>query len=116
MVKQYAIILFLNKNLNASRPSEHPSVRGKKNSKRFGGIIGCNYISHNNSGNCNAFEKILKHKAPVRYNDDKHYDNDPRLSQIIIRVKKKKRNKTWYMYTYIYLVYGVISKHAMQTK
>ena len=28
------------KNLNASRPSEHPPVRGKM-SKRLGGIIGC---------------------------------------------------------------------------
>ena len=32
---------FLKKNMNASRPSEHPSVRGKKMSKRLGGIIGC---------------------------------------------------------------------------
>ena len=31
----------LKKNLNASRPSEHPSVRGEKMSKRLGGIIGC---------------------------------------------------------------------------
>ena len=29
----------LKKNLNASRPSEHPPVRGKKMSKRLGGII-----------------------------------------------------------------------------
>ena len=34
----------LKKNLNASRPSEHPSVRGgKKMSKRLGGTIGCKY-------------------------------------------------------------------------
>ena len=34
---------FLKKNQNAPRPSEHPPVRGKKRSKRLGGIIGCNY-------------------------------------------------------------------------
>ena len=28
----------LKKNLNAPRPSEHPPVRGKKMSKRLGGI------------------------------------------------------------------------------
>ena len=33
----------LNKNLNASRPSEHPPVRGKNMSKRLGGIIGYKY-------------------------------------------------------------------------
>ena len=32
---------FLKKNLNASRPSEHPPVRGKIMSKRLGGIIAC---------------------------------------------------------------------------
>ena len=32
---------FLKKNLNASRPSEHPSVREGEISKRLGGIIGC---------------------------------------------------------------------------
>ena len=31
----------LKKNLNASRPSEHPPVRGKKMSKRLGGIKDC---------------------------------------------------------------------------
>ena len=31
----------LKKNLNTSRPSEYPPVRGKSISKRFGGIIGC---------------------------------------------------------------------------
>ena len=30
-------------NLNASRPSEHPPVRGEKMPKRLGGIIGCKY-------------------------------------------------------------------------
>ena len=35
------MILYLKKNLNASRPSEHPPVRGEKMSKRLGGIIGC---------------------------------------------------------------------------
>ena len=35
--------IFLKKNLNASRPSEHPPVRGGKMSKRLGGIIGCKY-------------------------------------------------------------------------
>ena len=34
---------FLKKNQNAPRPSEHPPVRGKKMSKRFGGIKGCKY-------------------------------------------------------------------------
>ena len=33
---------FIKKNLNASRPSEHPPVRGKM-SERLGGIIGCKY-------------------------------------------------------------------------
>ena len=33
----------LKKNQNAPRPSEHPPVRGKKMSKRLGGIIGCKY-------------------------------------------------------------------------
>ena len=31
---------YLKKNLNASRPSEHPPVKGKM-SKRLGGIVGC---------------------------------------------------------------------------
>ena len=31
------------KNENAPRPSEHPPVKGKKMSKRLGGIIGCKY-------------------------------------------------------------------------
>ena len=31
----------LKKKLNASRPSEHPPVRGGGVSKRLGGIIGC---------------------------------------------------------------------------
>ena len=35
------VVYFLKKNLNASRPSEHPPVRGEM-SKRLGGIIGCN--------------------------------------------------------------------------
>ena len=33
-------IVCLKKNLNASRPSEHPSIRGDKG---LGGIIGCKY-------------------------------------------------------------------------
>ena len=33
----------LKKNQNAPRPSEHPSVRGEKMSKRLGGIKGCKY-------------------------------------------------------------------------
>ena len=35
--------IFLKKNQNAPRPSEHPPVRGKKMSKRLGGIRGCKY-------------------------------------------------------------------------
>ena len=35
--------LFLKKNQNAPRPSEHPPVRGEKMSKRLGGIKGCKY-------------------------------------------------------------------------
>ena len=35
----------LKKNLYASRPSEHPSVRGKEMSKRLGGIISCKNIT-----------------------------------------------------------------------
>ena len=31
----------LKKDLNASRPTEYPSVRGEKMSKRSGGIMGC---------------------------------------------------------------------------
>ena len=37
-----ACALCLKKDLNASRPSEHPPVGGKM-SKRLGGIIGCKY-------------------------------------------------------------------------
>ena len=33
----------LRENRNAPRPSEHPPVRGKKMSKRLGGIKGCKY-------------------------------------------------------------------------
>ena len=33
--------IFFKKNLNASRPSEHPPVRGQKMSKHLRGIIGC---------------------------------------------------------------------------
>ena len=33
----------LKKNLNASRPSEHPPARREKTSTRLGGIIGCKY-------------------------------------------------------------------------
>ena len=36
----FPLLPCLKKNLNASRPSEHPPVRGKM-SKRLGGIIGC---------------------------------------------------------------------------
>ena len=36
-------VLFLTKNQNAPRPSEHPPVRGEKMSKRLGGIKGCKY-------------------------------------------------------------------------
>ena len=35
--------LCLKKNQNTPRTSEHPPVRGKKMSKRLGGIIGCRY-------------------------------------------------------------------------
>ena len=36
------VVACLKKNLNASRPSEHPPVRGGEMSKRLvGGIIGC---------------------------------------------------------------------------
>ena len=35
-----ALQWFLKKNLNESRPSEHPK-QGEKMSKRLGGIIGC---------------------------------------------------------------------------
>ena len=35
--------MFLKKNRNASRPSEHPPVRGEKMLKRLGGIKGCKY-------------------------------------------------------------------------
>ena len=33
----------LNKNLNASRPYEHPPVRGENVENVLGGIIGCKY-------------------------------------------------------------------------
>ena len=36
--KRVDCCLCLKKNLNAPRPSEHPPVRGKKMSKRLGGI------------------------------------------------------------------------------
>ena len=35
--------LYLKKNQNAPRPSEHPPVRGENMSKRLGGIKGCKY-------------------------------------------------------------------------
>ena len=35
--------VYLKKNQNASRPSEHPPVRGEKMSKRLGWIKGCKY-------------------------------------------------------------------------
>ena len=35
--------LFLKKNQNTPRPSEHPPVMGEKMSKRLGGIKGCKY-------------------------------------------------------------------------
>ena len=35
--------MFLKKNQNALRPSEHPPVMGGKMSKRLGGIKGCKY-------------------------------------------------------------------------
>ena len=35
--------MFLKKNQNAPRPSEHPPVRGEKMSKRLGWIKGCKY-------------------------------------------------------------------------
>ena len=37
------ISMFLKKNQNAPRPSEHPPVRGEKMSKRLGGIKGSKY-------------------------------------------------------------------------
>ena len=33
--------MYIKKYMNASRPSEHPPVRGKKMSNRSGGIISC---------------------------------------------------------------------------
>ena len=42
-VQKMVLLFFLKKNQNASRPSEHPPVRGKKMPKRLGGIIGCKY-------------------------------------------------------------------------
>ena len=36
-------VLFLKKNQNAPRPSEHPPVREGEMSKRLGGIKGCKY-------------------------------------------------------------------------
>ena len=39
----FCLGLFLKKNQNASRPSEHPPVRGEKMSKRLGGIKDCKY-------------------------------------------------------------------------
>ena len=43
-IGNYAIsVPYLKINQNAPRPSEHPPVRGKKMSKRLGGIIGCKY-------------------------------------------------------------------------
>ena len=44
---------FLKKNQNTPRPSEHPPLRGKKMSKRLGGIIGCKYKT--SSWNLNGF-------------------------------------------------------------
>ena len=38
----FMVILVFKKRVNASRPSEHPPLRGKM-SKRLGGIIGCKY-------------------------------------------------------------------------
>ena len=38
----FTFSVFLKKNQNAPRPSEHPPVMGKKMSKRLGGIKGCN--------------------------------------------------------------------------
>ena len=37
------VLLFKEKSERAARPSEHPPVRGKKMSKRWGGITGCKY-------------------------------------------------------------------------
>ena len=36
-----AASIFLKKNLKASRPYEHPPVKGGEMSKRLSGIIGC---------------------------------------------------------------------------
>ena len=36
-------MVFIKKNQNAPRPSEHPPVRGGEMSKRLGGIKGCKY-------------------------------------------------------------------------
>ena len=43
----------LKENLNASRPSEHPPVRGEKMSKRLRGIIGCKHKA--SSGHSKGF-------------------------------------------------------------
>ena len=39
----FCLTMYLKKNQNAPRPSEHPPVIGKKMSKRLGGIKGCKY-------------------------------------------------------------------------
>ena len=48
--------IYLKKNQNAPRPSEHPPVRGEKMSKHLGGIKGCKYKT--SSWHLNGF--ILK--------------------------------------------------------
>ena len=42
VVESGKVVVCLKKALNASRPSEHPSIMGEM-SKRLGGIIGCKY-------------------------------------------------------------------------
>ena len=75
-------MLYLKKNLNATRPSEHPPVRGETYKKNvLGGIIGCkdetstwHFIGFpDNSTNSNIGSTVSCRRKAHRYTVHLHY-------------------------------------------
>ena len=64
------VYMFLKKNQNAPRPSEHTPVRGEKMSKRLGGIKGCKYKT--SSWHLNGFPDGSNIGSIVKYRGEAH--------------------------------------------
>ena len=89
---------FSKKNLNACRPSEHPSVRGKKLSKHLGGIIGCKYKT--SSWHLNGFPDGSNRSTVVLFYPPKENLNASKPSNeskgLGGNIGCRDKNSTWY--------------------